>query len=80
MSLIIGLVILGLDVWAVMNVWGSGAMVLAKLLWTIDSIPARSWYADLVFCRAQSQRICGFKPNRTKLGPGLIRPLPETKV
>lgn len=35
MSLIIGLVILALDVWAVMNVWGSGAMVLAKLLWTI---------------------------------------------
>ena len=35
MSLIIGLVILGLDVWAIMNVWGSGAMVLAKLLWTI---------------------------------------------
>lgn len=35
MSLILGLVILGLDVWAVMNVWGSGAMVLAKLLWTI---------------------------------------------
>ena len=35
MSLIIGLVILGLDVWAIMNVWGSGAMVLAKLLWTM---------------------------------------------
>lgn len=35
MSLIIGLVILGLDVWAIMNVWGSGTMVLAKLLWTM---------------------------------------------
>ena len=35
MSLILGLVILGLDIWALMNVWGSGATVLAKLLWTI---------------------------------------------
>lgn len=35
MSLVLSLIILGLDIWALMNVWGSGATVLAKLLWTI---------------------------------------------
>lgn len=35
MSLVLSLIILGLDIWALMNVWGSAATVLAKLLWTI---------------------------------------------
>jgi Phospholipase_D-nuclease N-terminal len=50
MSLILGLVILGMDIWALMNVWGSGATVLGKLLWTLliliaPLIGVVIWYA-----------------------------------
>lgn len=32
---IIGLIILALDIWALLGVWGSGASVPAKVIWTI---------------------------------------------
>ena len=32
---IIGLIILALDIWAIINVWGSGASAGAKILWTL---------------------------------------------
>ncbi|HEY6105819.1 MAG TPA: PLD nuclease N-terminal domain-containing protein [Anaeromyxobacteraceae bacterium] len=35
MSTIIGLVVLALDVWAIVNIWRSGAGTEKKLLWTI---------------------------------------------
>ncbi len=35
LAFLFGLVILALDVWAVINIWGSGSGVLAKLLWTL---------------------------------------------
>ena len=31
---IIGLVILALDIWALLSVWGSGASVGSKVIWT----------------------------------------------
>lgn len=34
-SLIFSVIILILDIWAVMNILGSGASVLAKILWTL---------------------------------------------
>jgi len=35
MSFLFGLLVLALDVWAVMNVFKSGASTAAKLLWTL---------------------------------------------
>ncbi|MBA4758955.1 PLD nuclease N-terminal domain-containing protein [Sphingosinicella sp.] len=35
---LIGLVILALDIWAVLSVWGSGASTGAKVAWTIGII------------------------------------------
>ena len=32
---IVGLIILALDIWALLGVWGSGASVGAKVIWTI---------------------------------------------
>ncbi|MCP5397188.1 MAG: PLDc N-terminal domain-containing protein [Sphingomonadaceae bacterium] len=38
MSYILGIVVLLLDIWAVMNIFGSSASALAKVLWTIGII------------------------------------------
>lgn len=35
---LIGLLILALDIWAVISVWGSGAATGAKVAWTIGII------------------------------------------
>ena len=35
MAFVLGLLVLILDVWAIMNILGSGAPVLAKLLWSL---------------------------------------------
>ncbi len=32
---IIGLLILALDIWALINVWGSGSSLGAKIIWTL---------------------------------------------
>tara|TARA_R110000772_G_scaffold166300_1_gene277961 strand:- start:3713 stop:3895 length:183 start_codon:yes stop_codon:yes gene_type:complete len=32
---IVGLIILALDIWALLGVWGSGASVGSKLIWTL---------------------------------------------
>ena len=38
MEFLIGLVILVLDIWAIVKIWGSGASTLAKVLWTLGII------------------------------------------
>ena len=38
MSLIFGVIILVLDIWALMNVWQSGTSGGAKIVWTIGVI------------------------------------------
>ena len=38
MEFLIGLVILVLDIWAIVKIWGSGASGLAKSLWTLAII------------------------------------------
>ena len=35
MEYLLGLVILALVIWAIINVWQSGATTMAKVLWTI---------------------------------------------
>ncbi len=35
---LIGLIILALDIWALLGVWGSGASTGAKIAWTIGII------------------------------------------
>lgn len=32
---IVGLIILALDIWALLGVWGSGASVGSKVIWTL---------------------------------------------
>jgi len=32
---IIGIIVLALDVWALINVWGSGSSLGGKLIWTL---------------------------------------------
>jgi hypothetical protein len=35
MEFIFGLIVLGLDIWALINVWGSGTGAGGKILWTL---------------------------------------------
>jgi len=35
---IIGLLILALDIWALINVWGSGSSLASKLIWSLLSL------------------------------------------
>jgi hypothetical protein len=38
MEFIVGIIILALDIWAILSVWGSGASGGAKILWTLGII------------------------------------------
>lgn len=38
MELLLGLILLALDIWAVVNVWGSNSSVPAKILWTLGIV------------------------------------------
>ena len=38
MEFILGIIILALDIWAIVSIFGSGASTLSKLLWTIGII------------------------------------------
>lgn len=35
MEFLLGIIILALDIWAVLNVWGSNTSTASKLLWTL---------------------------------------------
>ncbi len=35
MEFVLGIILLALNIWAIINVWTSGSTVLAKALWTI---------------------------------------------
>ena len=38
MELLLGIILLALDIWAVVNVWGSNSSVPAKVLWTLGIV------------------------------------------
>jgi len=49
MEMILGLVILAVDIWAIINIWGSSAGTGSKVLWTLGIIilpvvGAIAWY------------------------------------